>query len=107
LLAIPCQSIHAQEVKHAPTVEECRADQKLWWAKLEREIPGIASVSFDELDGWDNQMIGCAKGDPEFETRYCNTRSEICGEMQLRLVRFLARHNLYGPFKAEDEQGKR
>jgi hypothetical protein len=29
-IAVPLQFIHAQEVKHAPTVEQCRADQKLW-----------------------------------------------------------------------------
>ena len=30
LVGTPPQLIHAQEVKHAPTVEQCRADQKLW-----------------------------------------------------------------------------
>jgi len=34
LLVIPLQSIHAQD-QHAPTVEQCRADQRLWLSELE------------------------------------------------------------------------
>jgi hypothetical protein len=34
VLVIPFQSIHAQEVKHAPMVEQCRADRNLWLPKL-------------------------------------------------------------------------
>jgi len=43
-IAVPLQFIHAQEVKHAPTVEQCRADQRLWLPKLE-DPTASASVS--------------------------------------------------------------
>ena len=59
LLVIPYQCIHAQQVKHAPTVEECRADQKLLLSKLEQNpIPtGVADVSYGELQGWQHEMM--------------------------------------------------
>jgi hypothetical protein len=34
LIVISLHPIYSQEVKHAPTVEQCRADQKLWFSKI-------------------------------------------------------------------------
>lgn len=65
LLPIPCQSIQAQEVKHAPTVEQCRADQRLWMSKLEQpNRAGTANVSFDHLLAWVVEMGDCLDVDP-------------------------------------------
>ena len=50
------QLIHAQEVKHAPTVERCRADQKLWLSMVGGSRAGVTNVSYKELDGWFAQM---------------------------------------------------
>lgn len=46
-MAVPLQFIHAQ-VEHAPTVEQCRAGQKLWLSKEHN----------------------CEKVDPNFDSRY-------------------------------------
>ena len=72
-------SAWSQEVKDAPTVEQCRADQKLWMAKLERTAPadGLANFSFGELVGWKGEMMECRDGDPEFQNQYVSTMSEI------------------------------
>jgi hypothetical protein len=68
LLVIPYQSIHAQEVHHAPTVEQCRADQRLWLAKLEQSVPvdRVGGIKFGELVGWKGEMLECNDVDPEF-----------------------------------------
>jgi hypothetical protein len=100
--------LNAQEVKHAPTVEQCRADQKLWLSKEEEaNRAGIDPVSYKELDGWEREMFECEKVDPDLHNSYYNTLGEANSEQITRLEHFLRRHNLYDQFIAEDEQGKR
>ena len=56
-MAPPLQLIHSQEVKHAPTVEQCRADQRLFDSMLKQHNGvGVANVSYKELDGWFAQL---------------------------------------------------
>jgi hypothetical protein len=56
-------------VKHAPAVEQCRADQRLWLSKLEEpDAVSIANVSFLELGGWASEMLDCSDADPAFAT---------------------------------------
>jgi hypothetical protein len=98
---------HAQEVKHAPTVAQCRADQKSLFAKLEAPNGvGVANVSYDELEGWGYEMSDCIAVDPEFTKEYYNTLAEAATGQLIRMERFLDRHNLWGQFGAEDAQGK-
>jgi hypothetical protein len=108
LVLVSFNLLGSQEVQHAPTVELCRADQKLWLSKLEE--PGntsLANVTFYELNGWSKEMSDCEKVDPEFHFRYYNTLGEANSEQVLRLTDFLRRHNLWDQFIAEDLQGKR
>ena len=100
-----------QEVKHAPTVEQCRADQRLWFSKIEAGNPSdpgdtLAASSF-ELRGWSDEMRDCRTVDPQFYWQYYNTSSEIESVMELRFLNFLIRHNLLNQFYAEEAQGKR
>jgi len=102
------QLIHSQEVQHAPTVEQCRADQRLWLSKLEQPNgAGVANVSYNELDDWVSEMIDCHHVDPAFDILYFNTAGEASATMLSRVENFLKRHNSYGQFIAEDKQGKR
>jgi hypothetical protein len=71
-MVTPLQLVHSQEVQHAPTVEQCRADQRLWLSKLEG--PDGTNVTFRELRGWILEMFDCERVDPEFRVRYYNTR---------------------------------
>jgi hypothetical protein len=114
LFVILHQSTYALEVKHAPTVDQCRADQKLWFSKLDpgADIVGtaadpLANVSFRELNGWLQEMIDCHIVDPEFSVEYNNNAGEIAGEKFSRVEHFLQRHHLYGQFRVEDVQGNR
>ena len=52
-----------QEVKHAPTVEQCQADQRLWLSKIEVGDNDV-SANFTELSGWSREMLDCQHVDP-------------------------------------------
>jgi hypothetical protein len=111
LLVIPCQSILAQEVKHAPTVEQCRADQKLWFSKLleleNSNSATAANVRFSDLSHWQSEMLACTNVDQNFVDRYHATAARALAEMETRLEVFLLRHDLAKKFTAEDVQGCR
>jgi hypothetical protein len=94
---------HVQEVKHAPTIEQCRADQRLWLDKLESSdtIP----EDFRTLNGWSHEMGECTSVDPENQRRYYNVRGEIQAVMVMRLEAFLERHGLFDKF-IEEDRGK-
>jgi hypothetical protein len=110
LMVVPLQLVHAQEVKHAPTAEQCRADQKLWRSKLDQApIPsGVKDVSFMELVNWYTEMKDCISVDPDHRTDYLVTLTSIDSTQMTRIVNFLDRHHLtWNQFLAEDAQGKR
>ena len=56
VIITPLQLIHAQDVKHAPTVSQGRADQKFWLSIVGGSRAGVTNVSYKELDGWFAQM---------------------------------------------------
>jgi hypothetical protein len=105
VLMTPLQLIHAQEVHHAPTVEQCRADQRLWQSKLQEH--DLANVGYKELDSWFDELVACRPVDPNNEKRYFDTAFSVIGQQFGRHLHFLYRHNLYGQFLAEDAQGMR
>lgn len=96
----------AQEIKHAPTVEQCRADQRLWMGKLEESARDYLP-SFGTLADWQGEMRNCESVDPENRPRYYNVLGEIGAEQDMRLEHFLDRHELYDKFIEEDKAGKR
>jgi len=95
----------AQEVKHAPTVEQCRADQRLWLDKLEN--PTVILPDYETLTGWFHKMFECKSSDPENRRLYHNVMGEVDADQVVRLEQFLRRHGLYDQFIAEDSAGKR
>ena len=108
LLVIPYQSIHAQKVQHAPTVEQGRADQKLWLSELEElNHAGTVNVSFVELQGRISETMDCWHIDQKFWDQYAYTNGETYAEQLVRLMHFLDRHHLFTQFLAEDAQGQR
>lgn len=105
LLLLLVSLLSAQEVKHAPTVEQCRADQRLWLDKIEGSHDALPS--FVTLNSWSQEMADCDSVDPANDTRYYNIRAEIIAVEQARLLSFLARHGLFDKFIEEDNAGKR
>jgi hypothetical protein len=99
---------HVQEVKHAPTIEQCRADQRLWLDKLERAVDTVPlPEDYRTLVGWTGEMIDCRSVDPENKLRYYNISGELASEKLIRFHHFLERHGLYDKFIEEDKAGKR
>jgi hypothetical protein len=96
----------AQEVKHAPTLDQCRADYHLWFSKLENPH-GTDAVTDDVLGQWYSEMGDCTATDSAYEWHYVNAQAEICAERQLRMRHFLMRRNLIQQYVAEDEAGAR
>src|SRR6516164_6251296 len=90
VIAVPLQFIHAQ-AQHAPTVEQCRADQKLLLSKLNSNERTL--VSYKEMDGWFLEMQNCISVDPENQLRYYNTMSETSAMLNMRMQSYLKRHN--------------
>ena len=105
LMVIPLQLVHSQEVKHAPTVEQCRADQKLVLSKLKSNERTL--ISYKEGDGWYLEMQDCISVDPENQPQYYNTMSETSAMLNMKMQSYLKRHNHWNQFLAEDEQSKR
>jgi hypothetical protein len=107
VMAVPLESIHAQRVHHAPTAEQCRADQRLCDSMLEQP-KSVNNVSFDELGDWAEEMVNCmGVVDPENEFEYFKAISGITGWKLLRVQSFLQRHHMYDQFIAEDKQERK
>lgn len=96
----------AQDVKHAPTTEQSRADYRLWFSKLE-DPRGTDAFTQEVLGQWYGEMGDCVAVDPAYDWHYVNVQSEICAERSLRMQHFLKRHNLIEQYVSEDQAGAR
>jgi hypothetical protein len=98
-----------QAQQHAPTAEQCRADQRLWLSELEGP-PGppasIGSIGYPELLKRSDEMYACRAVDPDFEHQYYNAMAEFAFARAVRLEAFLRFHKLYDQFVTEDAQGR-
>jgi hypothetical protein len=95
-----------QAVEHTPTVEQCRADQRVWLATLQQSHD-VTDVTFPTLRQWTTEMQDCTDIDNVNAYKYLNTLAEARAVQMTRLLRFIQRHNLIDQFKAEDAEGKR
>src|SRR6266852_4491831 len=93
---------YVQEVAHAPTLEQCRADQRLWLDKLE-QTTGPMPEDYRTLNAWSHEMNDCKSVDSENKRLYYNVAGEIQAERVIRLADFLDRHDLYAKFIEEDK----
>jgi len=95
-----------QDVKHAPTVGQCQADQRVWVADIE-QVDSPRLPKYSVLSKWSHEMTDCEKVDPDNKGKYYNTGAEIDAMQAIRLMDFLDRHGLWAKFKEEDAAGKR
>jgi hypothetical protein len=108
VILLPGVANPAQE--HAPTAEQCNADERLWASQLS----GVGSLPYKEIEARENEMTNCANTmDTSTEMGYLNASSykslgsNYRAQMGNRLQTFLIRHNLIDQFLAEDAEGKR
>ncbi len=104
LLFFPAISL-AQD--HAPTVEQCRADQRLWSEQFDSRPEEVSKLSFRKLIVRGKEMTDCAVVDEEQIRAYNRTADSVQVEAGSRLLNFVTRHNLMAQFIAEDNAGKR
>lgn len=91
---------------HAPTVEQCRADQSLWWEQFNtREL--ISKLSARKLSQRSGEMHDCAAVDEEHRNSYERLGAMFQMEFEQRLLDFVTRHDLMEKFLSEDAAGKR
>jgi hypothetical protein len=98
------QPVKAQTAEHAPTVEQCRADQALWYAQLSHP----KNILFKTLEEYRVEMGACSVVDSnDHFIKYFEVLALIDAELRDRLEHFLTRHNLVDQFAGEDEAGQR
>lgn len=96
----------SQEVKHAPSIAQCRADQRLWFSKI-TDSDSLRATSILQLEGWTTVMNDCKEVDADNVRPYLDVITLIKGEEAVRLINFVSRHHLTDQFLAEDAAGKR
>ena len=107
ILILATAPAFAQQIEHAPTVDQCQADQRLWLSRLEDDKDKLMDVTDGVLTKWAKEMRSCEAVDQTNHNRYYNTRAEIGAEQYIRLSDFVVRHNLWDKFVEEDAAGQR
>ncbi len=97
----------AQDVMHAPAVEQCRADMKLWSAEIGTPSPDqhtIDSKPAETREMWGDEMSKCAviDHDAEYNDGYDQLSDMANLVVTERMWNSLARHGLYQKIPAED-----
>ena len=98
-------SLFAQD--HAPTVEQCRADERLWSTQLTENPEIIKSLRHDQLNDRTLEMANCAAVDRDRQSVYAETAARFNMKLMVRLLDFIKRHKLLDQFMAEDAAGQR
>ena len=108
LLALPLAAF--AQLNHAPSREQCNADQRLWLSLVDQAQGGMRDVSATELTNRTQEMLNCVNTYPEPAEQnhlYYLTTLELSLVNGVRMGNFLTRHNLMSKFLQEDAQGKR
>lgn len=91
---------------HAPTTEQCRADQRLWHSEFQKD-PAAVTLEYDTLLRRAHEMYDCAKVDPEHQGVYGNTGDGASMAIGIRINHFMTRHSQWDKFFEEDAAGAR
>jgi hypothetical protein len=109
-LLLVLASTTSPQINHAPTVEQCRADQALWTAELQAS-GGENKETFGVWTGRMQEMTDCFTVDSDKQSSpvngYQSLTDLIVRVMLKRQIRFIARHGLMQQFQSEDEAGAR
>ena len=102
----------AQGVEHAPTVEQCRADNAVWWDKVTADAPApdwatTVKESSVTIALWSKELGLCMVVDPTQTHNYAETDMRIALIISSRRRHFIERHGLADKFWSEDAAGKR
>lgn len=104
-LLVPLTFLFGQD--HAPTVEQCRADQRAWSADFKGNQQIIDRLTYYQLSDRMSEMADCVAVDPDRDIAYGQTANRFFMKQMVRLRDFVKRQGLYDQFIAEDAAGKR
>ena len=105
-LLLAAQAAISQTIQHAPSIQQCRADQSVWLNQLETD-GNLPSVNARTLYEWAHEMEQCQQVDSLNLWKYQTTESESHIAFSRRLMSFVQRHNLWAQFVREDQAGAR
>jgi hypothetical protein len=106
---------------HAPSMEQCVADMRLWSSQMDdylvAETARIKSGSPDksqlmgltmrQLNDRASEMVDCVAVDPSGQVDYKEEASEYNDAYRDRYERYIVRHHLMDQVLKEDEEGLR
>jgi hypothetical protein len=106
---------------HAPTVEQCVADMRLWssqmtdyWiadtARMKSGTPNkseVMGLTIRQLSERSSEMLECISVDPSGRDDYKQEASEYNAAYNDRFERFIVRHHLMDQVLKEDKAGIR
>lgn len=92
---------------HAPTVERCYADVRLWSSDYNASKDAASKLSLQALEQRSREMGDCMAVDPEGRNAYFTFEAAYITELYGRCKGFIDRHKLTAQFLAEDAAGKR
>jgi len=98
-----------QDIQHAPTVEQCRADYRLWVSQDKQDGVSFTDLTLKELGLRTKEMLDCETVDTQQDNvkSYIYMFKEFGGELLIRETHFLSRHGLNKQFQDEDAKGAR
>jgi hypothetical protein len=91
---------------HAPTIEQCRADQLLWHSEFQKDRAAV-TLDYDTLLRRAHEMYDCAKVDSAHKEVYENTGDGAGWAIGIRVNHFMSRHSQWDKFFEEDAAGAR
>ena len=106
---------------HAPTVQQCTADSRLWMsqmteynnaeaARLTQGRPNKTEImmsSFRLLAARARELVQCQAVDPDRQNYYDQVNTQILDAVHNRYVMFVERHHLTAEMIKEDDDGIR
>jgi hypothetical protein len=96
----------AQDIEHAPTVDQCHADVAVWYKQSKTEIESIPA---HELDARRHEAYMCADvlTDRLEREKSFGEANVYASHLQERMKDFLKRHGFMQQFADEDAKGAR
>ena len=100
-----------QQVEHAPTAQQCQADQAVWGDKLDASAEDWGHTVKDTtaltIIAWGTEMGSCRIVDPANYSKYLYVQERGLLVLGSRKAHFMNRHDLNKQFFDEDTAGQR
>ena len=100
-------SAMAQDIQHAPTIDQCRADTRLWLSQSSTQKDAFNDLTPAQIGARIHEMFDCVPVDSHNSAAYENLRTRFAEAMMFRYASFILRRGLQQQFLDEDAKGAR